>query len=168
MSVNDIQYAEWVPTAMQSVVTTWTKRLIRIADDASLTGVAVIGLHLADASLHTAEPRFAIQDPHIDTYKKNVVTGILPQVCIYLISCSCATPLTYVRITNYETATYFVKKPRPDESHLDFSSGHFGMEVKELDMLVFNQKVAHGQHRIHDNAHCWTFFVSLVEIDDLD
>ena len=75
---------------------------------------------------------------------------------------------TYVRITNYETATYFVKKPRPDESHLDFSSGHFGMEVKELDMLVFNQKVAHGQHRIHDNAHCWTFFVSLVEIDDLD
>ena len=75
--VNDIQYAEWVPTAMRSVVTTWTKRLIRIADDASLTGVAVIGLHLAEASLHTAEPCFAIQDPHIDTYKKNVVTGIL-------------------------------------------------------------------------------------------
>ena len=42
------------------------------------------------------------------------------------------------------------------------------MGVKELDMLVFNQKVAHGQHRIHDNADCWTFFVSSVEIDYRD
>ena len=65
------------PIAMRNVVTAWTKRLIRIAADASLTGVAVIGLHFAEASLHTAEPRFAIQDPHIDTYKKNVVTGLL-------------------------------------------------------------------------------------------
>ena len=46
-------------------------------EDPSLTGVAVIGLHFAEASLHSAEPRFAIQDPHIDTYKKLVVTGIL-------------------------------------------------------------------------------------------
>ena len=75
--VDDIQYAEWVPSAMQSVVTAWTKRLVRIAEDPSLTGVAVIGLHFAEASLHSAEPRFAIQDPHIDTYKKSVVTGIL-------------------------------------------------------------------------------------------
>ena len=62
---------------MRSVVTAWTKRLIRIADDPALTGVAVMGLHFAEASLHSAEPRFAIQDPHIDTYKKSVVTGIL-------------------------------------------------------------------------------------------
>ena len=75
--VDDIQYAEWVPSAMQSVVTAWTRRLVRIAEDPSLTGVAVIGLHFAEASLHSAEPRFAIQDPHIDTYKKSVVTGIL-------------------------------------------------------------------------------------------
>ena len=72
-----ILYAEWVPIPVRSVVTAWTKRLIRIADDPALTGVAVMGLHFAEASLHSAEPRFAIQDPHIDTYKKSVVTGIL-------------------------------------------------------------------------------------------
>jgi hypothetical protein len=76
--------------------------------------------------------------------------------------------LTCVRITNVETVTYFVKKPPPDKSDLDFSTGHFGMEVHELDMLVFNQKVVHGQHRNKVNAACWTFFVSLVDPDDRD
>ena len=76
--------------------------------------------------------------------------------------------MTCVRITNCETVTYFVKKPLPTQSDLDFSTGHFGMEVYESDMLVFNQKVVHGQHRNKVNADCWTFFVSLVDPDDRD
>ena len=42
------------------------------------------------------------------------------------------------------------------------------MEVYESDMLVFNQKVVHGQHRNKVNADCWTFFVSLVDPEDRD
>ncbi len=40
------------------------------------------------------------------------------------------------------------------------------MGVQEGDMLVFNQRVVHGQHRNAAKCDCWTFFVSLANLKD--